>query len=98
MIFDPNFFIKDIAGKPFEGPEDQVHAGKLLANCLYYSNSNQPLKFHSWALKLYNREVLELEISDLNTLSDFVTNSATLTVASKYAILNYIEKIRIDAK
>lgn len=66
MKFDPNFILKGIDGTELEGIEREVHAGKILAHALYHSPSADQLKYHDWALKLWNR--MPIEINDMERL------------------------------
>lgn len=94
MKIDPNFIVTDIKGSPLEGIEDAIHAGKILANVLYTHNGPQPLKYHSWALKLYNKEAVEVDGAELAVITDIVTNSMSITTAVKVPLLNHFEQIK----
>lgn len=96
MKFDPNFILNGLNGNPLEGAEDDVHAGKLLANALFSSNGSQPIKHHDWAMKLYNKQFIEMEASDLNFITQFIIESKVITVAVKAPLLQYIEKLRSE--
>lgn len=79
MTFDPNFILKGLDGNPLRGHEDDIHAGKVLANFLFYGKESR-LKFHTWAMKLYNQEPIELDESDRKLLIDFLERSGAPAV------------------
>lgn len=75
MKFDPNFILKGLNGEELTGEIDNIHAGKVLAQALFYSTDKDRLKFHDWALKLYKQEPLELDESDRKKLMHFIEES-----------------------
>lgn len=88
MKFDPNFILTGINGQQLEGEIDQIHAGKILANALFYSNDKDRLKFHDWALKLYKQEPIELDEADRKKLVAFIESS-------KFPAITYAPLIKL---
>lgn len=76
MKFDPNFILTGLDGKPLEGNIESIHLGKIIAQALFYHNEGpNRLKFHTWALKLYNQEPIELDDQDKELLERFIKDS-----------------------
>ena len=65
---DLNVALLTIEGKDFEN--DTV--GKILANRLYNSEKGDSVKYFDWALKLWQKEVIDMDSSDLDGLIEFV--------------------------
>jgi hypothetical protein len=68
---DGDFKFADLKG---EVSDQAMHAGEYLANVLAADDSqkNNAVKFHSWAMSLYKREVLEIDKQDADMLQKFV--------------------------
>lgn len=64
----------------------EVNLAKIIAHHLATSNKGDALKLFSWALKLQNGEVLDLDKSDQNTFKDFI-NESSLNNLVKYQVL-----------
>ncbi|MES2829665.1 MAG: hypothetical protein V4687_16000 [Bacteroidota bacterium] len=82
-----DFLIKDLDGKDIIG----AHAGKTLANNLIGQSKGDALKYWGWAIKLNQKEELELDDSDYSTLKDFVKSNEILPVITKAQILKAFE-------
>lgn len=93
MKFDPNFLLTGLDGKPLVGTQDGIHAGKLLARKIFFNPSESDpqvlrilntnaLKWHSWALKLYDMQPIEIDNDDKQKLIDFIKVSDLFVVAS----------------
>lgn len=67
---DLNFQLKSLSGKEIDG--ENGHAGKLLAQAMYHSNTGKSLKFSLWAEKFYQSEKVEMDDSDITVLSEWV--------------------------
>jgi hypothetical protein len=81
-----DFLIKDLTGKEIE----DAHAGKMVANALVAdSKTKEPLKFFSWAQKLYDKGVLELDGDDEKKFKSAVEEIA-FPVLTKAQILNVL--------
>lgn len=87
-----DFILTDYTGKKMEGDEDVVHCGKFLANFLGRGTSDQPVKFFDWAIKLYNKQEIDLDKSDIASLRKFVT-SQQMWNASKAQILQKLDDL-----
>lgn len=90
MVFDPNFILKGIDGNEIEGHEEAVHAGKILANTLYYAQSGSQLRLHGWALKLYDRKPIDITDEDRKLILSVIDNSRmpVITAAPLIQMLN----------
>jgi hypothetical protein len=75
-----NTEVLDASGSP-------VTLGKLLSSQLANANKGDALKFFTWATKLYNSEELELDLSDTQTLKEFIKSSDSLTILAKAQLL-----------
>lgn len=64
-----------------------VTLGKLLSSQLANSNRGDALKYFTWATKLYNGEELELDLSDEQTLKEFIKSNENLTILAKAQLL-----------
>lgn len=92
---DFDWTLKSLANKPLEGDEDAIHAGKALAGLLTSATeSSAPIKYFDWALKLYNKQPLEVDSQDYEELKKFIKEHKRLFVIAQAQLLQYI----IDAK
>lgn len=92
MKYDPNFILSGLDGKPLVGTEDDIHAGKLLAQALFYTKGDYPkLKLHGWALKLYAKQPIEIDKSDKEVLSHFI-ETAGFPPASYMPLIDLLNK------
>jgi len=64
-----------------------VTLGKLLSTQLANASKGDALKYFSWATKLYNGEELVLDLSDEQTLKEFIKSSDNLTILAKAQLL-----------
>lgn len=87
MKFNLNTEIVDLDGEKLAGS----NLGKTIAQSLAYSQAGDPLKFMTWATKMFNGEELDLDPSDLNTFKDFIKNSQ-LSVLLKARVLEVFLK------
>lgn len=94
MKFNPNFILTGIDGKPMEGEIDVIHAGKILAQSLFYATDNR-IKFHGWALKLYSMMAIDLDDADKELLKNFIEKSKfpAVTYTALINTLNKIEEV-----
>ncbi len=83
-----DFNIKGLDDKDLS-PEN--NASKLLANVLAAETKGDPLKMFSWAMDLYNRKPLEIDLSDLDFLKSFIKSTDTLTILAKAQLLLIFE-------
>ncbi len=83
-----NFSIKDLDGNDM--PENNM--GKVVANTLVQSAKGDPIKFWGWALKLNNKEELEIDKSDFDTLKNFIKDHEGLTILLKGQFLESLEE------
>ena len=79
MKLDLNFNLKDLAGNVIA----DANCGKIVANALSQNSEGDALKYWGWATKLYQGEVLDLDVSDAETLKGFIKTSNTLTILLK---------------
>jgi len=93
MQYDFNVPLYDLAGNVIKDPKDQdITIGKLLSNALVNQAKGDALKFHSWAMDMYNCKVINLDRSDCKTLREFVENNETITVLGKAQIFDLLAK------
>lgn len=92
MKIDLNKSVKDLDG--VEIPDG--HMGKIIANMLTQSIRGDALKYWGWALKLNNKEELEIDQSDFETLKEFVKNHEQLTILTKAQVLEILTKSNLD--
>ena len=90
---DLNFYLKDLEGK--EMPD--LHAGKTLANNLSLSTEGDALKHMAWAMAFFKQEPVDLDESDLNTLTSYVKNHTKMVALVKSQILQYLEEVKITS-
>ncbi len=74
-----------------DGPEP-ANLGRVLGNTLVAVTQGDVLKFYGWAMKMNNKEDVDLDKSDQKILRDFVESSTTLTILTKAQILNLLDK------
>jgi hypothetical protein len=87
LNFDFQFYGLD--KKKHEG--DQFHAGKNLADALSAFNKGHSTKFTVWALKIWNKEPIELDESDYQILHAFIETTEFLTALAKYQLHEIME-------
>lgn len=92
---DLNWRLKNLDGKEMEGDEEGAHAGKLIASLLSRATeAESPIKFFDWALKLYNKQDLQLDDSDFETLKKFVKSHKGLFAIAQAQILTYFTEAK----
>ena len=93
MQYDFNVDLVDLSGTIIKnGNDDNVTMGKLLAQTLVNQAKGDALKFHGWAVDMYNCKPLNLDRSDVKVLREFVENSETMTVLAKAQIFELLDK------
>lgn len=96
MKFDPNFILTGLDGKPLEGVEESVHAGKVLAAALFFDReSSDALKYHAWAIKLYAKQPIEIDVSDKKVLIDFIKGKKLPPVTAA-PLLECLDSLKTD--
>jgi hypothetical protein len=80
---------KKLSGEDYAG--DASHMGKVLAEALSASNKGNSIKLYSWALKLFNKEELELDGADHKELLKMIESSTTLNNLCKAQLLSELE-------
>lgn len=85
-----NFQIKNLKGEEITG--DQNSASEILSTFLASSNKGNSLKLWDWAQKIYKKEELNLDKTDLEVLQALVENTENLPVITKAQILEVIKK------
>lgn len=81
--------LQNLAGKSFDG--DDNHMGKVLAHALSMGNKGNSIKLYDWALKLYNKQELEIDDTDFQVLKGLVETTELLNVLCKAQILNALK-------
>jgi hypothetical protein len=87
-----DFQITQLGGKPIDG--DGGHAGRMLATVLYHSNSGKSIKFSAWAMTWYNKEVAELDETDLDVLIQFIETYGTNPQQQGMIMPNFTDGIK----
>ncbi len=78
----------DFNFKALSGEELQdSNAGQFLANVLVTISTSEPLKFNAIAQKLYAKETVELDPTDIELLKNTITKSETITNLAKAQLL-----------
>ena len=84
-----NFDLKGLDGETALG-----NVGQLLAGLLVGATKGDAIKHYNWALKLHNKEAIEVDLSDYRKIKSFVEENEQITLLAKAQILNALE----DAK
>jgi hypothetical protein len=80
---------KSLSGEELQG----MTMGQLLAEAISQSNKGNSIKIYNWALKLYNKEELEMDETDFKTLKDMVESNETLSNIIKAQLILELEKL-----
>ena len=84
MKLNLDIAILGLDGKEIEGS----NLGQLLSQMLASASTKEnAIKMYYWATKLYAKEELDLDPSDLSILKSFVESNDQLTVLAKAQIL-----------
>lgn len=93
MQYDFNVPLYDLAGNIIkDNKEEDITIGKLISNALVNQSKGDALKFHSWAMDMYNCRSINLDRSDVKTLREFIENNETITVLGKAQIFDLLDK------
>jgi len=93
MQYDFNQVLNDLNGQPIKDQKDNdITIGKLLSNALVSQAKGDALKFHGWAVDMYNCKTINLDRSDVKVLRDFVQDNDTITVLAKAQIFELLDK------
>ena len=88
-MLDFNKPLKGLDGKEVIGPDDKaINLGQFLANQLASAGKGDALKMFTWAQKIFNGDVLDLDPSDSATLKEFIKSNETMTVLAKAQLLS----------
>jgi len=79
-------FNKPLANLDGTARED-VNLGKVLAEIMASENKQDFLKFMNWALKIYNKESIEVDPSDEQLLKDYIKNHENMTILLKFRLM-----------
>jgi hypothetical protein len=98
MKLDLNFTLKGFDGKEMESEAaESINAAQVLATQLYSAReASNPVKYFDWALKLYNKQTLEVDSSDLEELKKFVKTHKSLFVIAQAQILKALSSLESD--
>ena len=97
MNYNFNVPVKNLAGELMKDENGKdLTAGKILASTLVNQTKGDAIKYFSWGLDMYNCKVLNLDRSDVKTLTDFVESNEQMTVLAKAQILDILNKKRSD--
>lgn len=87
MKLDFNFNLRGLDGQEFK-----ENAGQLLSTVLANLNKGNSTKLFDWALKLYNKQPLEIDDTDADVLKELIESTEHLTILSKAQMIKVIEK------
>lgn len=90
MKLNFDFNVKNLGGEIIQG--ENGHAGKLLASVLSQMNKGNSIKLYDWALKLWNKQALEIDDTDVKVLETIIEESQMITVLAKVPMLEHIKK------
>ena len=87
MVINLNQSLVDMEGTPI--PDAEMN--KILANALQNPRTGDALKLWNRAVKLYNKEELDLDPSDFSTIRAFVEAEQTFPVLTKAQLLTALD-------
>jgi hypothetical protein len=87
MLLDFNKDLKSLDGIKGETP---INLGQALANLLVNQPKGDAIKYWGWASKLYNKEAINVDESDYNTLKDFIKNNESAYIIFKAQLLEVL--------
>lgn len=97
MKINFNTPLLDLDGQPIkrdDKPTENQTVGQLVARMLISSTTGDALKFLEWARKMHNGEVIDLDVSDQETLKAEIKNSTYLTNLTKGQALELLVKTK----
>lgn len=94
MKINLDFNLKDLSGVDIPN----AHAGQNVAQALASANEGNSIKLFDWATKLYNKQTLEIDDTDVTVLKAFVENTKFLTNLAKGQLLEFLEKLTKNKK
>ncbi len=95
MKLDLDFILKGFDGTDMKSEDlSSIHAGQVLASQLYSAReAKNPIKYFDWALKLYNKQAIELDEADLKDLKSFLEGHKGLYVIAKAQLLKCLNAL-----
>ena len=81
---------KQLSGAEMGG----MRMGQVLAEALSASNKGNSIKLYNWALKLYNKESLEMDDTDFEVLRGLIETSEMIQNLFKAQITIELDKIK----
>jgi hypothetical protein len=94
MVVKLDYQLNRLDGTPIEG--DEGHAGKLVGRILAGQNQGNSIKLWDWALKLYNKQNLEIDSTDVKVLIGLIEADPQTTVLAKAQILPVLKLSETD--
>lgn len=79
-----------LKGEPLIGDK----MSDILANNLAMSNVGKPAKMMAWAVNLINEGEIEVDKSDINFLTEFVSDSKGMVNLAKAQLIQELENIK----
>jgi hypothetical protein len=89
MKIDLNFNLVSLTGEEIQPAQN---AGQLVGQVLSGLNKGNSIKLFDWAIKLWNKEALEVDEVDFDVLKALIEEDQNLTVLSKAQILKRFKK------
>lgn len=87
-----NVPVLNLDGNPIMEGSEPANLGRVLGNTLIMVSQGDVLKFYGWAMKMNNKEVIDLDKADQETLRKFVDANTNLTILVKAQIFHLLDK------
>ncbi len=94
MNFQFSKIAVDLSGAEIKegNTETGLSLGRVLANAMASQSKGDAIKFYDWSKRLYANEPLNLDRSDVKTITAFVEDSQTMTILLKAQLLEILSK------
>jgi len=83
MKINLNVALLDLNGKPILQSKKELNLGQLIAEALVSTSKGPAVKCLDWAIKLQNKEVLDLDTEDQETFKKLIEDSEVITNLAK---------------
>lgn len=83
MKINLNLPVLDLDGKPVTSGKKETNLGQTIAAALVSTSKGPAVKCLDWAIKLQNKEVLDLDTEDQDTFKGLIESSEVITNLAK---------------
>lgn len=83
MKINLNLPVLDLNGKPVILGKKEINLGQTIAEALVSTSKGPAVKCLDWAIKLQNKEVLDLDTEDQDTFRGLIESSEVITNLAK---------------